>query len=211
MASYVIAARGIRLTSVTHYIVIYSLLSPLTALFSVVLKKSQSSLFKMIGIAIASTGGWIIMSEKLATIQTDVGIGDLLILLFTIMMAAHLVWSASIVKRFGAMTANTVMFGTSALLLSFGDLIWAPPFTDDFSLSIVASVLFIGVATASVFLLRYRALQSICPSTVAVYQNLTPVCGILFAHFYLGEPLQLSFLAGGAVILFGAEIVRRAQ
>jgi drug/metabolite transporter (DMT)-like permease len=131
--------------------------------------------------------------------------------LFTIMMAAHLVWSANIVKRFGAMTANTVMFGTSALLLSFGTLVWAPSLTDDLSMPIVTSVLFIGVATASVFLLRYRALQSICPSTVAVYQNLTPVCGILFAHFYLGEPVQISFLVGGAIILLGAEVVRRAH
>ncbi|MBU6479383.1 MAG: DMT family transporter [Nitrospirae bacterium] len=68
-----------------------------------------------------------------------------------------------------------------------------------------------GVATASVFLLRYRALQTISPATVAVYQNLTPVCAILFAHLYLGEPIQFSTMVGGAIILLGAEMVRRAN
>jgi drug/metabolite transporter (DMT)-like permease len=123
VGSYVIAAWGLRLTSVTHYILIYSLVSPLTALFSVMLKKSESSPLRMIGIVISLVGGGIAMSEKLTKFQTDFGLGDLLILLFTIMMAAHLVWSANIVKRFGAMTANTVMFGSSAFLLFLGALV----------------------------------------------------------------------------------------
>ena len=67
-----------------------------------------------------------------------------------------------------------------------------------------------GVATASVFLLRYRALQSISPSTVAVYQNLTPECAILFARLYLGEPIRFGTIVGGAIIFLGAEMVRRA-
>ncbi len=211
VGSNVIAAWGLRLTSVTHYILIYSLLSPVTALFSVLLRKSPSSPLKMIGIAISLAGGGIAISEKLANFQTDFGLGDLLILLFTFMMAAHLVWSANIVKRFGAMTANTVMFGSSAFVLFLGALVLGLPPTDDLSTPIVSSVLYIGVATASVFLLRYRALQTIQPATVAVYQNLTPVCAILFAHFYLGEPIQFSTMVGGAIILLGAELVRRAN
>ena len=127
------------------------------------------------------------------------------------MMATHLVWSANIVKRFGAMTANTVMFGSSAFVLVLAALVWTRPPTDDLSMPIASSVLYIGVATASVFLLRYRALQSISPSTVAVYQNLTPVCAILFAHLYLGEPIRFSTIVGGAIILLGAEMVRRAD
>lgn len=68
-----------------------------------------------------------------------------------------------------------------------------------------------GVATASVFLLRYRALQTISRATVAVHQNLIPVCAIPFAHLYLGEPIRFSTVVGGAIILLGAEMVRRAN
>lgn len=211
VGSYVIAAWGLRLTSVTHYIVIYSMLSPVTALFSVVLQKSQSSPLKIVGIVTSLVGGGIAMSEKLSNFQTNFGFGDFLIFVFTIMMAAHLVGSADIVKRFGAMTANTVMFGSSALLLMVAALVWGHLPTDDLSMPIASSVLYIGVATASVFLLRYRALQTISPSTVAVYQNLTPVCAILFACLFLGEPFQLHAMVGGAIILVGAELVRQAS
>lgn len=211
VGSYVIAAWGIQLTSVTHYILIYSLVSPLTALLSVLLGKSHGCSLKMIGIAISLVGCGIAMLDKLDNFQTDFGLGDLLILVFTIMMAAHLAWSANIVKRFGAMTANTVMFGSSALFLLFGASVWGHPPTDDLSLPLVSSMFYIGVATASVFLLRYRALQTICPATVAVYQNLAPVGGILFAHVGLGEPIQLSTMVGGGIILLGAEMVRRSS
>lgn len=211
MGSYVVAAWGLRLTSVTHYILIYRLVSPLTALFSILLRKSQGSPLKVIGIGISLVGCGITMAEKLANFQTDFGLGDLLILVFTIMMAAHLVGSANIVKRFGAITANTVMFGSSALLLFLADAVLDDPPSVDLSVSIVSSLLYIGVATASVFLLRYRALQSICPATAAVYQNLTPVGGILVAHLYLGELIQLSTMVGGAIILLGAELVRRVN
>jgi len=122
VGSYVIAACGLRLTSVTHYILIYSLLSPITALFSVALKKSRGSPLKMIGIVISLFGGAIAMLERLEHFKAEFGLGDLLILFFTVMMAAHLVWSSNIVKRYGAMTANTVMFGSSALLLLLGGI-----------------------------------------------------------------------------------------
>ena len=211
VGSYVIAAWGLRLTSVTHYILIYSLVSPLTALFSIVLGKSHGSPLRVLGIIISLAGCGIAMAEKLANFQADFGLGDLLILLFTVMMAAHLVGSINIVKRFGAITANTVMFGSSALLLLFVDSVLDDPPSIDPSVSIVSSLLYVGVATASVFLLRFRALQSICPATVAVYQNLAPVGGILVAHLYLGERIQFDTMVGGAIILVGAELVRSAN
>lgn len=211
VGSYVIAACGLRLTTVTHYILIYSLLSPITALFSVLVRKSSGGYLKMFGIVISLFGGVIAMSERLEHFKAEFGLGDLLILLFTVMMAAHLVWSANIVKRYGAMTANTVMFGSSGLLLLFGASIWTSPPVGHLSTTIVVSVLYIGVATASVFLLRFRALRTISPATVAVYQNLTPVCGIMFARFYLGEHIRTSTIVGGTIILIGAEVVRRAS
>ncbi len=206
-----VAAWGLQLTSATHYILIYSMVSPLTALLSVLLGKSHSCPLKLAGIALSLAGCGIAMSDELGDFQADFGLGDLLILLFTVMIAAHLAWSANIVKRFGSMTANTVMFGSSALFLLFGASVWGQPPTDDFSLTLVSAMFYIGVATASVFLLRYRALQTICPATVAVYQNLAPVCAILFTHTYLSETIQPGTVVGGAIILFGAEMVRRSS
>jgi hypothetical protein len=43
-----------------------------------------------------------------------------------------------------------------------------------------------------------------------MYQNLTPECAILFVRLYLGEPIRFGTIVGGAIILLGAEMVRRA-
>lgn len=211
VGSYVIAAWGIQHTKVTHYILIYSLLSPFTSLFSAALGKSRISPLKMAGILMALLGCVSAVSQKGIDLKLDFGFGDLLILLFTIMMATHIVLSVGVVKRFGAMTAHTVMFGSSAFMLIIVAAVWGEPLHVELSLSTSASMIYIGVATAAVFLLRSLALQTLAPATVAVCHNLVPVTAILFAHLYLGESIGVGTFVGGAAILAGVELVRREQ
>jgi drug/metabolite transporter (DMT)-like permease len=127
------------------------------------------------------------------------------------MMSAHIVLSSGIVKRFGVMVSNTVMFGSSSLLLFLGSLEWSEPLHEEVSPLIMASIIYIGCATAAVFLLRYRSLQSLPPATVGTYHNLIPVCTVLMAYGYLGEPLGVQTILGGAMVVAGAELVRRAN
>ena len=137
--------------------------------------------------------------------------GDLFVLLFTAMMSAHIVFSSGIVKRFGVMVSNTVMFGSSSLLLLSGAMPWSDSVRTEASPLIMLSVLYVGCATAAVFLLRCRSLQSLSPATVGTYHNLVPVCTVLLAYLCLGEPLGVSTILGGIMVIIGAEIVRRPQ
>ena len=66
-------------------------------------------------------------------------------------------------------------------------------------------------ATAAVFLLRSRALQSLSPATVGTYHNLIPVCTVLLAYLCLDEALGVSTIIGGLMVITGAEVVRRPQ
>lgn len=209
VGSYVIAAWGIQHTKVTHYILIYSLLSPLTSLLSAALGRSRLSLMKMGGILMAFLGCVSAVSQKGVDLGGEFGFGDFLILLFTVMMAAHIVMSVGVVKRFGALIAHTVMFGSSAIILIMAACVLAEPLHVEPSLSMSASLLYIGGATAAVFLLRSLALQTLAPVTVAVCHNLVPVTAILFAHWYLGETIGVGTFVGGAAILIGVELVRR--
>jgi drug/metabolite transporter (DMT)-like permease len=71
------------------------------------------------------------------------------------------------------------------------------------------AVLFIGLGTASVFLLRCRSLQSLTPATVGAYHNFIPICTIAIAHFSLDEPLTAQTVTGAFAVLLGTELVRR--
>jgi drug/metabolite transporter (DMT)-like permease len=109
------------------------------------------------------------------------------------------------------MVSNTVMFGSSSLLLLFGSMPWSEALQEEASPLIMLSVLYIGCATAAVFLLRCRSLQTLSPATVGTYHNLIPVCTVLLAYVWLGEPLGLSTVVGGIMVILGAEVVRRPQ
>ncbi|MGQ0810055.1 MAG: DMT family transporter [Nitrospiraceae bacterium] len=195
-------------TSVIHYALIYGLL-PST--LSVLLGKDQMGLLKVVGIALSLIGCVVAVYHGAPYAEANFQFGDLFVLLFTVMMSAHIVLSSGVVKRFGVMVSNTVMFGSSSLLLFLGSLEWPESLHEEVSPLIVASVIYIGCATSAVFLLRYRSLQSLSPATVGTYHNLIPICTILLAYLCLGEPLCVQTILGGAMVIAGAELVRRAN
>jgi len=210
VGSYVVAAYGLLYTDVTHYALIYSLLPTFTAFFSWCLAKDRLTKSSVVGILVSWTGCLVALTPTLETGAIDLSAGDPLVLLFTFMMAAHLVLSMHIVRRHGVLTANTAMFGITAILVSSCSVAWgepAPP--PDLPLNVLGAVLFIGLGTAAVFLLRCRSLQSLTPATVGAYHNLIPVCTIGIAHLSLGEPLTVQTIIGALSVLLGTELVRR--
>jgi drug/metabolite transporter (DMT)-like permease len=74
---------------------------------------------------------------------------------------------------------------------------------------VVGGLAYIGLATAAVFLLRYRSLKSLSPATVGIYHNLVPVMTVLLAFVWLNEPLGIRTIIGGLAVFAGADLVRR--
>jgi drug/metabolite transporter (DMT)-like permease len=216
VVSYAVAAWGLLYTSVTHYILIYSMLPCFTAVIGYFSGREKIGLAKLAGLLTSFLGGLIvILFERRQDLGTGPMFGDWLVMLFTGMMAAYMVFSSGVVQRVKALPANLVMFGSGSLVLSFfmvslGAMEWSPRVQEAFVPLTAILVAYAGVATAAVFLLRYMALQSLTPITVGVYHNLVPVCTILLAYLYLGEVVGASTVLGGASIIAGAECVRRA-
>src|SRR5262247_3482895 len=142
--SYAISAWGLMNTSVVHYALIYSLLPSCTAALSVLCGKDHLSAPKCVGILCSLVGCIIAISQVAPYEEATIQFGDVFVLLFTVMMSAHIVCSSGVVKRFGVMVSNTVMFGSSSLLLFLGSLEWSEPLHGDVSPIITASVLYVG-------------------------------------------------------------------
>jgi len=209
VGAYAVAAWGLMYTSVTHYALLYSLLPTFTALVSMGCGKDRVNLVTACGILISWTGCVLAVSDGTTGQGMSFGFGDGLALLFTVMMSCHIVLSPTIVKRFGVWTANTTMFGTTALVLLAGETAGGRLPEDGLSLEIVGLLLFIGMATAAVFLLRSRALQSLTPATVGAYHNLIPICTIGLAYVLLSESVTIYTLMGAPAVVAGTELVRR--
>jgi drug/metabolite transporter (DMT)-like permease len=208
--SYSIAAWGLMHTTVVHYALIYGLLPSVTAALSVLFGHDRICLPKAVGILFSLVGCIVALSVAHPD-EASIHFGDWFVLLFTVMMSAHIVFSSGIVKRFGVMVSNTVMFGSSSLLLSLASICWSDSVQNDTSPLIMLSMFYIGCATAAVFLLRCRSLQFLSPATVGTYHNLIPVCTVMLAYVCLDESLGVGTMLGGLMVLIGAEVVRRPQ
>jgi drug/metabolite transporter (DMT)-like permease len=209
--SYAVSAYGLMHTSVTHYALIYSLLPSCTAMMSVLLGKERLNSIKLAGIVLSFLGCVVAVTGEAASIELRLHAGDLFVLLFTIMMSAHIVFSAGVVKRFGVMVSNTVMFGSSACFLFVASSQLAGTQHDDLSLIIVSGIVYVGFATAGVFLLRCRSLQSLPPATVGTFHNLIPIVTILLAYVAFEESIGVQTFIGATAVVAGAELVRRAH
>ena len=54
------------------------------------------------------------------------------------------------------------------------------------------------------------AVQRIGPSRTATYSNLIPVIALFTGVLFLGEPLSVGQVVGGALVICGLLVVRRA-
>jgi|SRR5215217_1449525 len=209
--SYAVSAYGLMHTSVTHYALIYSLLPSCTAMMSVLLGNERLGAIKLAGIVLSFLGCVIAVTGEAASLEIRLHAGDGFVLMFTIMMSAHIVFSAGVVKRFGVMVSNTVMFGSSACFLLVGSSQLAESKHDDLSLMIVSGIVYVGFATAGVFLLRCRSLQFLPPATVGTFHNLIPIVTILLAYMVFEESIGMQTFIGATAVVAGAELVRRAH
>jgi drug/metabolite transporter (DMT)-like permease len=206
--SYAVAAWSLQYTSVSHYILIYSLIPTFTALFGIILGKQVGTLMTFLGVACASVGCLIAIFDT--SVFSSFSLGDGYALLYTMMMAGHMAWSGGVAKKFGVLTANTVMFGTSFLVLLPTSLAGTQS-VRTMSYSSFALIAYIGLATVGAFVLRYWTLRRMPPTMVAAYHNLIPVCTILLANMALGEPIGMPVIVGGVTILLGIELVRNGD
>jgi drug/metabolite transporter (DMT)-like permease len=209
VGAYPIGAWGLVYTSVTHFAIIYSLLPTFTTLISMARGKDQANVATMIGLLVSWTGCVLAVLAGPSVPGMGWGVGDALILLFTLMMSVYLVVSTRTIKQVGVWTANTTMFGSASLVILSGEAVRGTAPSGSLSLVVVALLLFIGTATAGVFLLRSRALQSLSPAVVGSYHNLIPICTIGLAYLWLNEAVTVYTLLGALAIVTGTEMVRR--
>lgn len=73
------------------------------------------------------------------------------------------------------------------------------------------ALIYLGLfGTVVGFLWYFQGIQAIGPSRAAVFINFVPVNAVLLATLLLGEPLTLSLLTGGTMVLSGSYLANAA-
>ena len=160
-------------------------------------------------VAMAGTSLALLGDADLATLD-PVAAGNWIVLSSAVMLGFRLSLSARFVRRIDPtkvamwqMVLSLPLFGAGALLLE--EIAW-----DRVGIGPIAGLLFQGVVIAGVgFTVSYHLMKYYTPSVMMSFNFVSPIAGVLFAAWLLGDRIGPFLLAGMALVAVGLYLVTR--
>ena len=166
---------------------------------------------KALGLLVAMTGTALVLlgDADLATLDFGAA-GNWIVLSSAVMLGLRLALSARFVRRIDPtkvalwqMVLSLPMFGTGALLLE--EIVW-----DRIGPAPIAGLLFQGVVIAGIgFTVSYHLMKRYTPSVMMSFNFVSPIAGVSFAAWLLGDRIHPLLLAGMALVAVGLYLVAR--
>ncbi|NWF96495.1 MAG: DMT family transporter [Candidatus Thorarchaeota archaeon] len=183
----------------------------------VMLRERLDHAWKYAGFVIAFIGViFVIGVQSLLDFNLDYFVGNLILLLGTVLWAVYSTLGKVAMKRMPPleMTAGGIVIGT--LMLSVGAMaesFWALPGLMDPILWL--AVLYLGgVSAFACFLLYFKSIDKVGPTRAGIFVSITPVSGTLVSALIQQEPIYWTFFVGLMLVVIGVTVVnfpRRAE
>ncbi len=208
-------AHALTLTSAVNTGWLIGLIPLWSAVLSALLLRERFGPAKIAGLLLGFAGAVLVVTRgELAAglLALPATRGDLLVLASTVNWALYTVLGHATIRRLGPTRATA-----GAMLL--GWLMLVPPFAaragwNDYARLSPAgwlAVLFLGVACSGLgYLFWYGALERVEASRVAALLYLEPLVTLAAAVMLLGEPVRLTTVLGGLMVVGGVVLVQAA-
>ena len=166
---------------------------------------------KALGLAVAMAGTSLALLEDADIAALDFGAaGNWIVLSSAVMLGFRLSLSARFVRRIEPtrvamwqMVLSLPLFGAGALW--FEEIAW-----DAVGVGPIAGLLFQGVVIAGVgFTVSFHLMKRYTPSVMMSFNFISPIAGVLFAAWLLGDRVGTLLLAGMALVAVGLYLVAR--
>jgi drug/metabolite transporter (DMT)-like permease len=184
----------------------------MTALVAVVWLRERANAMRWLGIALSISGVLIVFSGNGSAPGPSALLGN------SLMFASVVCWAlyTALAKRaanYDPMVITACVTGTGTLLLlpfSAYEIVNAG--LQPLPINGWLGVLYLGgVASGLAYALYNASLRHLDASAVGVYTNLIPVVGVLTGIVFLGEPMSLRAIIGGAIVMLGVWITSRSE
>ena len=169
---------------------------------------------KILGIAIALFGVSVVLGHGDPRHLLDGGIGRGEAALFGCVLAwaGYTLLGKRILTGLTPLAATTYAALIGTVLLAIVALSLGSLRVPELSWRVALAFAFVGiVGTALAFVWFYEGVRAIGPARSAVFINLVPVFAIALGVLLLGEPLEWSMLAGGAIVVAGIYLINRPE
>jgi drug/metabolite transporter (DMT)-like permease len=212
---YSVQTIGIDFTTASNASV-YAVTGPISImLLSAVILRERITLRKGAGLAVALVGVLLVMGpETLMSLELKGNVlGDLLVMASIFMWGLFTVLGKAVTDELGALrvTAVVTMIGAGWMLpVGAGEVMWRSFSLAEVPIQAWLAIGFLGVGCSFLAtLLYFVALQETESQKVGLYMYTIPPMTAVVAMIFLGERLDLLFVAGAALIFAGVALTER--
>jgi drug/metabolite transporter (DMT)-like permease len=184
----------------------------MTALVAVVWLRERATAMRWLGIALSVAGVLIVFSGNSSASGQSPLLGN------SLMFASVVCWGlytalAKRVANFEPLVMTVCLMGTGTLLLvPFSAYEIMNAGLKPLPIEGWLGVLYLGgVASGLAYAIYNASLRHLDASAVGVYTNLIPIVGVLTGIVFLGEPMSLRAILGGAIVMLGVWITSRSE
>ncbi|WP_319526411.1 DMT family transporter [uncultured Desulfosarcina sp.] len=201
---------GLKLVAASRASIIIANNPIIISLLSALFFKEKLSTAKVAGIFISVSGAIIAISQgnPLALFAGGIGRGDVLIFGCVLSWASYSLLGKRVMQDLAPLTAvaHSAAIGMLALLIP-ACLEGMPAALPTYSWLDWGNMAYLGwFGTVLGFVWYYEGIRAIGPSRASLFINFVPISAICFAHVILKEPLTLSLVIGGAMVVAGVSL-----
>ncbi|MBN2125663.1 MAG: EamA family transporter [Deltaproteobacteria bacterium] len=185
------------------------------ALFSALIFKERLTVLKAAGIVLSVLGAVVVISRgNLGEIlQSGIGLGEACILGCVASWVAYSLLGKAVMSGRGLSPLVSVTYSSLIGALA----LFPPALVEGMPREIAAypagawlGIVYLGFfGTVLGFVWYYEGIQAIGPTKAGQFINFVPVSAIVLAFFILGEPVTLSLIVGGLLIISGVYLTNR--
>jgi drug/metabolite transporter (DMT)-like permease len=164
-----------------------------------------------LGTALALVGATVIVVNGVPGLTVAIAPhwqGDLLLLLSGVCFAAYSLFGRPILARRPSIQVTAWSFVWGAVTTApLAAIEWRLADRSPWTAAGVAAVLYLGVVMTGLgYLVWNWALERVSAARAAIYLNVQPLVGALLGVAWLGEPMSVFTLAGGALVILGLSL-----
>jgi len=183
----------------------------MTALVAVVWLRERATAMRWLGIALSVGGVLIVFSGNGAATGQVTWLGNLLMFASVVCWALYTAM-AKRVANFEPLVITVCVMGSGTLLLvPFSAYEIMNAGLQPLPVNGWIGILYLGcIASGLAYALYNASLRHLDASAVGVYTNLIPIVGVLTGIVFLGEPMSVRAILGGAIVMLGVWITGRS-
>ncbi len=210
-AHLLIQAIGLGYTTAIHTGWIIGFIPVVIALGARVFLGQRLAAGAWLGVAVA-TGGVLLVTAQQPPDFSRARLGDLLQILSCFTWAAYTLIAIRPIERHGSLPTTAVPMAVAAVVLTVAAGVQGIPLVGHPTAAHVAALAFLGLLCSGLaYLLWFRAVGDIGPARSGSYLYLEPFVTLTVASSLLDEPVTVTAVAGGIVVLLGVWLVNRER